>query len=415
MRNVFDQCHQPENRLTHGLAVCLYEDRVLLRRFLNWIGVKPPVRAHNLTVVEQRLPGDAPESEEEAEQKGLPDIVIHDGEAWCLLIESKVQAALTHDQLARHERTLGRRGFEEVYRLALTKDGAEVDQRTIALTWSRLYEWLGTSSEKNGWSERLRSYLRIAEVRLVHDEYLSEGTLTMFDGFPFSSENPYTYGEAKRLLKLAMGELRKDTSLKTLGMDPNAPGRGAITGRRGDSVWDFLSLVDRPKRGVFTSYPHLTLAVHSDHLHVAITVPHGVIRRVRSRLVDLETQGLVALNAKILGRARRLVARRASVQAYAVQRHWVGQRSPEITDARMDFKLETSQPGRVGPVKRQSEWVTLFAELLRRKRSNIQFAYVISLPWGTKGIASRDSLRLIAESWLAMKPLLDVVRGTSKS
>ena len=79
----------------------------------------------------------------------------------------------------------------------------------------------------------------------------------------------------------------------------------------------------------------------------------------------------------------------------------------------MTFKLETSQPRGGGPVRHQPEWVTLFAEILRRKRSNIEFGYVARLPWRTKGIDSRESLRLIAESWGAMKPLLDVFRSES--
>ena len=279
MRNLFDQYDQPENRLSHALAVCLHEDRTLLRRFVAWIGVKPPVRATELLIAEQSLPGDPPESEEQAERKGLPDIVIHDGAVWCVLIESKVQAALTDDQLTRHERTLRHRGFEYVRCVVLTKAGVR-SRRAIAVTWSGLYGWLGRNGTRREWSERLRSYLRAAEVRLAREEYLTEGTLTMFDGFQFSVDNPYTYGEGKRLLKLAMGELRKDSSLKALGMDPTAPGRSAITGRGQRAVWDFLSLIDRPKRGLFTSYPHLTLAVHADHLEVAVTIPNGVVRTV---------------------------------------------------------------------------------------------------------------------------------------
>lgn len=414
MRNVFDQYNQPENRLSHALAVCLDEDQALLRGFLAWVGVKPPARARGLMIAEQSLPGDAPETEEEAERKGLPDIVVHDGMTWCLLIESKVQAALTEDQLIRHGRTLRRRGFEQISRLVLTKAGVRAPRETIALTWSGLYRWLGTNGRRVEWSERLRSYLRAAEVRLAHEEYLTEGTLTMFDGFPFSPANHYTYGEGKRLLKLAMEELRKDRSLRALGMNPKAPGRGAITGRDETSVWDFLSLAGRPTRGVFTRYPHLTLSVHVDHLEVAITIPSSVIRLVRRRLVDLDAEGLVALNTAILRRAKRLLSRGAWVQAYALQRHYLGQRSSPITDARMDFRLETSQPRGVGRVKRQPEWVELFAELLRRKRSNIQFGYVVHLPWGTKGIDSRESLRLIVESWGALKPLLDAVGGASE-
>jgi hypothetical protein len=39
---------------------------------------------------------------------------------------------------------------------------------------------------------------------------------------------------------------------------------------------------------------------------------------------------------------------------------------------------------------------------------------MVYLPLGTKGIDSRESLRLIAESWGALKPLLDAVRGASE-
>ncbi len=213
MRNLFDQYSQPENRLSHALAVCLHEDRALLRAFLSWMGVRAPVNAKALVLVEQSLPGDPPESEAEAERRGLPDIVIHDEDCWCVLIESKVQAALTEDQLGRHERTLRRRGFERIHRVALTKSGTRVPKDTLSLTWSGLYEWLGSAGPRCEWSNRLRAYLRAAELRLAQEEYLTEGTLTMFDGFPFSQDNPYTYGEAKRLLKLALTELRNDRSV----------------------------------------------------------------------------------------------------------------------------------------------------------------------------------------------------------
>jgi hypothetical protein len=408
VRNLFDQYTQPENRLTHALAVCLYEDRSLLCEFIEWLGVELGARANNLEITEQNLPGEPPAAEEDADRRGLPDIVIHDGFRWCLLIESKVQARLSEDQLTRHERTLRRRGFESVHRVVLTKHDAITTRKGVAVSWSGLYEWLGRRRARNDWAERLRSYLRAAEVRLAREEYLTEGTLTMFDGFHFSSENPYTYGEGKRLLNLATTELRKDGALKKLGMDPLASGRGAITGRSEYAVWDFLSLKERPRhKTLFTSYPHLTLSVHDDHLGVAVTVP--VVRR---RLAELGSDGIVRLNAQIIKRARRPVFSRGGwIEAYAVQRHYVTQRSKAVTDASVSFKLETSQRRRSGYVKHQPEWVDLFATLLGQKRSNIQFGYRVNLPWGTKGLNSRDSLRLISQSWAAMEPLLSVVRG----
>jgi hypothetical protein len=353
MRNLFDQYNQPENRLSHALAVCLNEDRTLLRGFLIWIGVKAPVAAASLSIVEQSLPGDPPDVENDAERRGLPDIVIHDDESWCLLIESKIQASLTEDQLQRHERTLRRRGFEKIRSLALTKAEVRVSRGVMKVRWSDLYEWLGKDRERREWPERLRSYLRAAEVRLAQDEYLTEGTLTMFDGFPFSGDNPYTYGEGKRLLKLALHELRKDPVLRALGMDPNAPGRGAITGRGGRGVWDFLSLKKRRRSGSFTAYPHLTLSVHAERLEVALTIPNGVARPIRQRLIDLGPDGLTEINAQILRRTRRLIERGGSIHAHAVQRHYLGQRSPSITDATLSFRLETSQLAGLGGVKRQ--------------------------------------------------------------
>lgn len=75
-----------------------------------WLRVRPPVAPRSLVVGEQGLPGDPPETELDAERKGLPDIVIRDNEYWCLLVENKVQARLTEDQLRRHERTLRQQG-----------------------------------------------------------------------------------------------------------------------------------------------------------------------------------------------------------------------------------------------------------------------------------------------------------------
>jgi hypothetical protein len=408
VRNLFDQYSQPENRLTHALAVCLDEDRDLLRRFLAWIGVRPRVSAADLLITEQALPGDPPEVEDEAERKGLPDIVIHDGDVWCLLIESKIQARLTDDQLMRHERTLRRRGFGQVDRLVLTKSVVR-PAKAIAATWSVLYEWLGTEPARSQWPARLRAYLRAAEVRLAREEYLTEGTLTMFDGFQFSDDNPYTYGEGKRLLKLAMSELRKNRDLKRLGMDPSANGRGAITGRGGTAVWDFLALTDRPKTALFTGWPHLTLAVHADHLEVAVTIPNGVEPAVRRRLARLGSDGLARMNRRILARGRKLVKRGAWIQARALQRHYPTQRSHGIVDAHLVFKLDTSSGA--GPVKRQFEWTELFSQLLQTKRANIQFQYMVIFPWDLRGLDTRHSLELMVGGWTALKPLLDVARG----
>lgn len=235
----------------------------------------------------------------------------------------------------------------------------------------------------------------------------------MFDGFPFSEDNPYTYGEAKRLLNLATQELRKDKRLRAIGMDPNVPGRSAITGRRGKAVWDFLSLKERPSR-VFTAYPHLTLAIHAESVEVSITIPNSVAPAVRRSLSDLGAKGLTDLNAVILRRAKLLIRAGASVEAYAMQRHYPSQRSAAVTDAVLRFKLETSQPRSADRVKSQPQWSALFADMLKQKRANVQFQYRVTLPFTMRGMDTRDSIELIVEGWLALTPLLDAIRSDGR-
>lgn len=417
MRNIFDQYKHPENRLSHALAVCLHEDRRLLRGFLRWLGVKQP-RGSRLYVLEQRLPGDSSAARLDDEPRGLPDIVIHDNDKWCLVIESKIEAKLKSDQIRRHVSTVKARSFDTVRAATLSKDLKGVPKGVVARTWSDLYEWLGEPKQRGKWAASMRDYLRVAESRISSDEYLTAGTLTMFDGFPFSRKSPYTYREAKRLLKLALNELRDDRRLIRIGVDTCAKGRGAITGRESTVVWDFLQLSDRPTGKAHTAYPHLTLSLHEDHLEVSVTIPHGVITAVKRRLNALDVEGITTINTKILRNGKPLIKMGATINAVAMQRHYLSQRSHPRMDATMSFRLETSQPDvRRGSGKRdrdrvkpQPEWVRLFVELAKEKKSNIQFQYRVQLPWGTKGLDSRESLNLIVDSWLALMPLLDALR-----
>jgi len=102
-----------------------------------------------------------------------------------------------------------------------------------------------------------------------------DGSLTEFTGFPFGPDRAWSYGEAKRVLRLAMEELRKSRDLeRKLGMDPSAPGRKAITGREGQAVWDFLSLEAASSSGQHTAYPHLTLAIENEKVWAQVTCPN---------------------------------------------------------------------------------------------------------------------------------------------
>lgn len=114
MRNVFDQYDQPENKLTHALVIALGQDRPLLLNFLRLVGCDKPAKSSKLRVVEQSLAGELEPSEDEAEQRGLPDGWIYNDDGWCLLIESKIESRLTSDQLMRHYKTAERCGFTDI-------------------------------------------------------------------------------------------------------------------------------------------------------------------------------------------------------------------------------------------------------------------------------------------------------------
>jgi len=406
LRNLFDQYTQPENRLSHALAVCLDEDRGLLGDFINWIGPTRTIKADSLHVIEQSLPGEVSSSEQEAERRGLPDIIIHDDDSWCVLIESKINAPLTDDQLNRHRRTLERRGFNDITILALTKANARAAKGIRRATWSDVYKWLGNNVPTSAWGRRLREYLRIAEVRLAQEGYLTEGTLTMFDGFRFA-EGEATFGEAKRLLKLAMGELRQHQVLIDMGIDPKAKGRGAIKTSAQPIVWDLLPL--KSKHRDFTKFPHLTLDVTDTHACPAIVVPNGAERGVKKRLSGLTVDSLCEINKKILTNGKSLIEKGVTFHAYVLQRHFL-QRRYVNRDGNVRFRLETSQPGGGRNVKYQPEWCELLVGLARHRRSNLQFAIQAELNYEIPEMQTSKAVDLIAKSWYAMRPFLNCIQ-----
>lgn len=214
MRNVFDQYRHHENRLTHALVSSLAADPALLAAFLTWVLGEPTTRARaaRLTVLEQRLPGQPEVPEDEAIAHGLPDAWLYDEDRWSLVIESKISSAARIDQLVRHINVAKQRGFPQPKLLLLTtsKGSLQLPRNSIHRTWPEVYQWAFGHRDMSQWARILVDYMEIAEGRMAADEYLTDGTLTMFSGIDFSDKNPYTYLEAKRVLKLLMEELRKN-------------------------------------------------------------------------------------------------------------------------------------------------------------------------------------------------------------
>ena len=261
MRNIYDQYSQPENRLTHALVASLAADRKLLRKFCLWIcGNDGPRGA--LEVLEQSFPGsrrgDAPD--EEASERALPDAWIGDRSGNVLMIESKITASISPDQLRRHISLARRLEFVSPRLLLLTVVPPRVSlpQNVVSKLWTDVYDWLWRMQTESVWAQHALQYFEIAEVQADMREKLHEGTLTRFTGLPFSAEHPYTYVQAKRLLGLLRAAIfaRKDFR-RALDPDPHCVGRGAITGKAGTIVWDYMSLRPHKTKSDFTKHPPL--------------------------------------------------------------------------------------------------------------------------------------------------------------
>jgi hypothetical protein len=416
LRNIFDQYSQPENRVTHALMTAIDEDRVLLGHFLReLVKVKPPTNPRKLSVLEQQYPGEEEPSEDELERRGIPDGWISDNEGWCVLIESKVIAKLTADQIRRHRRTAERRGFESIAVVAIIPHKpTSLPPQTVLLEWRTVYVWLRRHSSNSMWAARAANYLEIAEAKLIDSEQFVEGTLTQFSGFPFRRDHPFTYLEGKRVLSLALGELRGRRDLRDrLGMNPKASGRPAITGRQATAVWDFLSLTAAAKGENFTKYPHLTLGILSHAVEAVVTVPNAVNSLMRRNLVGLGEVGFEALAKNIVTNLKPLLSKHKGATPWfrGIQRRYPSQRAIPYVDATIDFDLRTAVSSG-GPPKTQPRWLSAaYGSFVNKKGTNYQIQMGVIFRYDLcPELRQADAVGLVASAWLACKPLVDLTR-----
>jgi hypothetical protein len=411
MRSIFDQYESPENRLTHALGCCLERDPRLLRAFIRWATNKKGIVSGRLRILEQQIPGAPLSLMDEEESSGLPDLWIHDGAQWSLIVESKIAASVSTTQLQRHLNTARRNGFTDVTLLVLAPAiPAHGVSGVVYRTWPQVYCWLRRHVKTTEWAACLTDYMEVAEARMTTDGYLGSKPLTEFDGIPFGPDHPYTYREAKRVLRLALDELRKRSGLRELGMDPSGRRRSAITGREGVSVWDFLPLKEASEAN-FTTCPHLDLSIQAQRTIVVITLPNAVPSLMRRNLVHLGQDGFAELISTVGARVSKAI--RGVSRAYpfmeVLQRHYPSQRAHPVTDALLEFDLRTIGGCQRGSVKRQPQWLQAAYSAISKKRSNLQVGIGAVLPYGDSILQSCRVLDVIARVWIGCKPWLAAV------
>mgnify|MGYP007051346430 FL=1 len=355
-------------------------------------------------------------AEDDAISNGIPDAWITDGDCWCVVIENKVLSDASADQLTRHREIANRLGFDEPNILLLTIKPAAPEIAPLAkvVEWRAVYKWLLNFSDNHVWAKRVSDYLEVIEGRLVNEEQLRSGTMTAFNGIDFSEDKQFSYTEAKRLLGLAMTELRARKDLiAEIGMNPHLSGRSAITGRDADSVWDFLQTNDADEERNFTRAPHLTLGIHRTRLSAMVTMPNALRRPALKRLVGRGRDGFRELVRTVLTNMKPIMRDCPGMEPrfHAVQRRYPSQRSVPFEDAVINFDLRTCFEDE-GPPKAQPQWLEAIYDCLARKKSNFQTQIGAWFPYRTcDGMRKPEALDYVARTWIACGPLLEVIRG----
>ena len=421
MRNVFDQYAQPENRLTHALFSALNQDRTLLASFIRDVcKVRSAPSAESLTVSVQQYPGGREYTDAEMIERNIPDAWLFNDDGWVLLFEAKITARLTRTQLDGHRRTAARHGFEKTDCFAIVAD----DTAVVAAGWRRLhwvdiYRWLRAQQNSMRqqvvpWARLSADYFEILEARLLADEKLGALQITAFSGF-FRAESEYSYALAKNRIKNAMRALRQDRRLvEQLGMDPEASGRSAITGKDADAVWDFLRLADSSGTESFTSFPHLTLGVGRLAAEAMVTFPNALRSASRRTLLAPGPERFRRQCEEVLAAMGDILAAEPAARPImrAVQRRYPSQRAAPILDAALEFDLRTAFPQRKSGPKPQHQWIDALYDAVANKRSNLQFQVGVSFAYAKcSTMQSEEALDLLARSWLACRSMIDEALG----
>lgn len=83
--------------------------------------------------------------------------------------------------------------LQGVRRILLRRIDYFLGPRVSWRSWRDLYRWLTERAGRSPWARTLAEYFETFESRMVAEDCSIPGTLTMFDGLRFGSENPYTY------------------------------------------------------------------------------------------------------------------------------------------------------------------------------------------------------------------------------
>ncbi len=156
------------------------------------------------------------------------------------------------------------------------------------------------------------------------------------------------------------------------------------------------------------------MALEHDRVLVIVTIPNDIHTEFRHNIVQLRFDGFYYLMNKINRNLLRSLkgARGSSPWVIVVQRRYPTQRSAAIIDSMLQYDLRTAFPpiDKMQAVKNQSQWFKATYDALAHKKSNLQVAVGAIFPYKNCTIQkSAAILDYVSKTWLACKPLLDVM------
>lgn len=308
-----------------------------------------------------------------------------------------------------------RRGYEKIRGLAIVADSnIDLPKKWSSIRWSEVYRWLSSRPRKTVWHRELVNYFEVLEAQLVREDALGKRAITQFNGIHFNAADPFSYAEAKRLLKLLREQLLSEkSSLKILGVKDAEVGRSSITDQ--PVLWDFLAINANRAGRNFTSHPHFTFAIGSSNASAMVTVPNAVKGNIYRQLKNASAvefaDALDSFQKKLSRETKGIDGIRPTIRI--MQRHYRTQRSKATIDGILDFDLRTanSNGNRRNTPKYQPEWVAMALPILKYKRSNIQFQIGCEFEYGQcKKLRYTDSHLLFLKSWIASRKFFTALK-----
>ncbi len=428
MRNIFDYYKQSENQLTHALFSTLANDPALLRGFIKDI-CKVRGLKKNLHLSVQSYPFARAYTNKEIESRSIPDAWIYNNDGFALVFEAKITDTLTRQQLNSHKNTARKQGFENsrFYTITALPNARDFENWT-QITWVNIYKWLRAKQPDHFLARHTADYFEILEARLHAKKTSKEFRMTAFTSFYPYYDNIYSYDLAKNNLGKAMDELRQKRNLvQELKMKREIPGRKSITGKDTTRVWDFLAVNAIANNKNFTNYLHLTLGINETEVEASITIPDKIItyqkNKIKNRGRDLDgakrdeklgKEKFIELCETILSNMADILTENPNAQPILrgiQRRYYPSQRSYPTTDTIIEADLRTAfshYNGRQYP-KYQLQWLEVIYGVFCKKKSNYQMQIGIKFPYEKcPNIKNANALDLIARSWIACKPLVEL-------